>query len=148
MRGPARRGWGGAYGCRGPAGLGGEVGGIGGGTELEAAQEDAEPPDRRRAGRAPHISLELTCRLPARCSCDPPRQLIAGIYALTIYASIFRADQFAAYIIAAWPFCPTLTGLRGAMDAVCARRAEGAAAVPDVTMEDDSTSGDMKSGGS
>jgi hypothetical protein len=47
---------------------------------------------------------------------------------LVVYGSVLRADQFASLFLNAWPFCPTLSGLRTALATIRERRAAAAAA--------------------
>ncbi|KAI8467497.1 MAG: hypothetical protein J3K34DRAFT_523664 [Monoraphidium minutum] len=53
-------------------------------------------------------------------------QLIAVVYMLSVYGTIFRSDQFAGYLLCAWPYMPSLSGLRGALGNLrAARRGAG-----------------------
>lgn len=49
-------------------------------------------------------------------------QVISGVYMLAVYGTILRADQFARYLLAAWPYMPSLSGLREALEDMRARR--------------------------
>jgi hypothetical protein len=44
-------------------------------------------------------------------------QVIAGVYALAVYGSVLSPPQLASLLLSAWPWLPSLTGLRIALAA-------------------------------
>lgn len=52
-------------------------------------------------------------------------QIIDFVHAATIYGSLMRADQFSCYLLSAWPYMPTMSGLHKAL--VTIREKRGAA---------------------
>lgn len=46
---------------------------------------------------------------------------------LSVYGTILRPDQFAGLMLNAWPFAPTLSGLRSSLQLLRARRGVQAA---------------------
>lgn len=67
----------------------------------------------------PEVLEEL---LTAISACLNTYQIVVCVHMLAVYGSILRADQFAAYFLSAWPFMPSLSGLRQALQTIKEQR--------------------------
>lgn len=70
----------------------------------------------------PEVLEELLAQINA---CLRTYQIIAFVHGMCVYGSILRADQFAAYLLSAWPYMPSLSGLFKALQVIRERRAVG-----------------------
>lgn len=71
-----------------------------------------------QAGACSHLPEELEELLPHINACLNTYQIIVCVHMLAVYGSILRADQFAAFFLSAWPFMPSLSGLRQALKTI------------------------------
>lgn len=72
----------------------------------------------------PEVLEELLAQINA---CLRTYQIIAFVHGMSVYGSILRADQMAVYLLSAWPYMPSLSGLFKALQVIRERRAAGEA---------------------